>query len=531
MILSDVMPHFIEGVSLFLLLLSFGGLAWMLDRRFGRMPSDFVASGFLLFVLTFVLSRWFGCGPRLTSLLLGMCTLAGLVGFTLQFRREPRTAARCLGLATLFTMIYALAWLVPVNPSAVDPKHYAMNAAWAMQDDWFWANFDAFADLKNRAKDIFSTNSFSRLGCAALSFIHNPLGLSIDLGTIQREQIFMLALTVFVAFGAFFRHGTGQPILRIGLAVLCGGIVLGKYHLVSSLIGGQVNQTLAILLFTIVLSDSWEYLETGETPWRSMASCFLLPGVYPETVWMIPFIFLTLLAIVRRFHGKRILIALVLGIVCTGLNIIYQGSTFVDYLIYQSTAKPGWWPLGNYKGTVLEIFSVIACGGVSPKIGSVLLVLIAVLTGSSLWFVRREPVSQGLLRVFFPVGIVAIMTCCITLAISKTGNENYAVFKMAGWFAPLLAFGVYALGVAALRSQWPLWWRCLTLLIVFGMAGASWMGSLNFLREFPLQEPQASVRFVTPPPAELEVRGLYDPTWVAELAPWRNIPLRKKDTK
>jgi len=529
MILSDVMPHFTEGVSLFLLLLSFGALAWMLDRRFDRRPCDFVASGFLLFVLTFVLSRWFGCGPRLTSLLLGMCTLAGLVGFTLQFRREPRRGAKSLGLAILFATIYALAWFVPVNPTAVDPQHYAMSAAWAMQDEWFWANLDAF-DLKNHAKGIFLANSFSRLGCAALSFTHNPLGLSIDLGTIQRGQIFMLALTAFVALGAFFRHGTGHPVLRTGLAVLCAGIVLGKHHLISNLIGGQVNQALAILLFTIVLSDLWQYLETGETPWRSMGSCLLLPRIYPETVWMLPFIFLTSLAIMSRFHGKRILVALVLGITCAGLSIIYQGSTFVDYLIYQSTAKPGWWPLENYKGTVLEIFSVIACG-VSPKIGSVLIALLAVLTGSSLWFVRREPVSQGLLRVFFPVGIVAIMTCCITLAISKTGNENYAVFKMAGWFAPFLAFGVYALGVAALRSQWPLWWRCLTLLIVFGMAGASWMGSLHFLREFPLREQQASVRFVTPPPSELEVRGLYDLIWVAELAPWRNIPLRKKGTE
>ena len=530
MTLSHAMPHFIEGISLFLLLLSFGGLAWTLDRRFDRRLCDFAASGFLLFLLTFVLCRWFGFGPRLTSFVIGMCTLAGLVGFTLQFQREPHTAAKSLGLATLFAMIYALAWFVPVNPGAVDPKHYAMNAAWAMQDDWFWANLDAF-DLKNHAKTLFLHDCARRLGCGALSFTHNPLHLAIDLGTIQRGQVFMLANTGFVAFGAFFRHGTGQPFLRAGFALLCTLIVLGNHHLVSSLIGGQVNQTLAVLLFTIVLSDLWQYLETGETPWRSMASCLLLPGIYPEAVWVIPFIFLTSLGIVSRFHSKRIWVALILGITCVSLGIIYHGRIFMEYLINQSAAKPGWYPLENYKSTVLETFSVIACG-VNPKVGKVLLALLAILTGSALWFARREQTSQRLFRVLFPVGIVGAMTCFIMLAISKTGNENYAVFKMAGWLCPLIAFALYGLGIAALRSPWPLWWRSLTLLVVFGMAGTSWIGSLNLLGDFPLREQQPSVRFVGPPPAaELKIGGLYDPVWVAELAPWRNIALRNKNTE
>jgi hypothetical protein len=227
------------------------------------------------------------------------------------------------------------------------------------------------------------------------------------------------------------------------VAVGIGG--MGVYNAISILSGGQLQQAFAVF---VALGCLWLAREAPRRPAAILFGIggFLLSASYPEFLVAVPLYSLVFAIIVGQSLRAT---ATQFGGLIAGFavqTLLTQGASFW-HLVIQSSALPGWAPVPNppdWPGAVLADIILQT----RPPLLTLPLVGLAGIAAWTRW--RPSHHSETVPR--HAMILLALSSLVWVLALVRTSNLDYAVFKLGGWLGPGIVLLCFWLA-NALRGQ------------------------------------------------------------------------------
>lgn len=545
----SILPFIVEGATYILVIYGFAGISTLFITRKSNRQSltDILYSGFILYLVFFIIIRWLQLPRDILLTLLSISLLTGCILLIQYLSKNTKYIKEIVIIFLVLLLIYLGFYLVPFIIFGIDQQHYAMDMASAMNLDWIQNHENI---LGAGSKDFFiNIHHYNRAGVSALGWLNNLSNVSINGGTVQRHILFYFAFTIIQFFQiALIKTKKIANIKNLQLLPFLL-VLMGENYLLSLNIG-QLNAAMGLfLLISIVLEivllnqESWKWLDS----WRLCLLVFLLLTSYTEIILMMP-----LFVIVAFFWFSEIrmgsffktLIPLSLGILIT---VIFKFSLFNNYLLNQGKAVVGYYPLGdNFSPTFFNILGIITSSYSSTPYGiSILVILITMLIVFNICFLKnilKSTVNNKGIAIFHLCLLwlaLIYYTVIASTAISMTTNKNYMVFKLSSWTAPLIAIGLYIFWCRIAQIDKIKNIKILTFILIICLSIFSGYNSVNFLlTAFKDYHTQPIVSFVQdtenielrnrPDLAYGQTAPLYDPAWVLNLAAWKNIAVTFK---
>jgi len=467
--------------------------------------------------------------------------IIGLGLFARMILQEKPAIKSFIFCTALFFLAYFSLYLLPQIVGGIDSKHYAMDMAWFMNLDWLKSNSNV---LGWGSESLFvDANNFHRAGTSALGWLNNLSNISITTSTVQRHILFYLILTAIQFFRLALTNKRSKLFLHLSVTTLLFLILAGSHYLQSLFSFGQLNAAMGVfLLISIVLEiiqinqTNWHWLEG----WRLCLLVFLLFITYTELIAILPIFIAAAYLFPGKVSLKKLLwnsIPILLGIVPV---FIIQHQRFVKYLIGQSKAAVGAYPLGtSFRTDIGTIGSNLISSVSSTNYGILVMFIMIALFILFTALLFREPKYDKLSAMIKAILLwlcVIYSVILISVSMHTTPNPNYVLFKLASWTAPFLAIMLLALW-SHLEHTPKHFFKVSSLIIASCLALFSGFNSIKFLARYMHAPAQTLPQFVSKPTdlvlnkTDSQGRFLYDMDWVKRLAPWKNIPIKSNANK
>jgi hypothetical protein len=325
------------------------------------------------------------------------------------------------------------------NEDAADPPFYAVSPFVLFRSDWLAQNVAGLPDTA----PIMGTLQIVEITRASASAILWPVALVGDgLGV---GQVTEAAAGLLIVAGLLCADLVPHAVNRwVAAATGIGGI--GVYNALAVLSGGQLQQAVALL---VVLACLW--LARACINARAASFIFAIGGFeisasYPEFLVALPIYVAALAVIQHQPRGTTIaqLVGLIAGF---GIEQALIGGASLSYLLNQSAVAPGWEPLPYPPGSVVEVLVDLVLQ-TRPPVAFLAFVGLATALFWARW--RSDETPERVPRhalLLLALGCLAWM-----VALIRTPNLDYAVFKLGGWLGPGLLLLMWGL-VHSLSNQ------------------------------------------------------------------------------
>src|SRR3989339_1434531 len=196
---SFILPLVVESSVYIFVIYGFAGISTLfITKKYNaNILTDVIYSGLILYLVFFVIMRWIQLP---TDALVALLIAILIVGYALLFQyisKNWKFVKPLIIFTIIILLIYISLYIIPIFLGPVDPKHYSMDMAWAMNSDWVKMHFNV---LKGAIEPLaFLWMPYARAATSALGWLNNLVGVSINLGTVQRH-ILLYSLFTFVQF-------------------------------------------------------------------------------------------------------------------------------------------------------------------------------------------------------------------------------------------------------------------------------------------------------------------------------------------
>jgi len=395
--------------------------------------------GFLLFIALFAIGAEFRMAFSVAiGATVGFISV-GTVGLVRTLFGDWRAVVPHVLIGFGMAAFWVLGASIAGNEGAADPHFYAVSPFVLFRSDWVARNVPGLPD----SAPILSTLQIVANTRASASAVLWPVALVGDgLGV---GQVTEAAVGLLLVAGLLTADLVPASVHRWVAAVTgIGGI--GVYNGLAALSGGQLQQAVALL---IVLACLWLTRACASTRAALLILTiggFAISASYPEFLVALP-MYVAALAVIRH-QSLRTTVAQ-LGSLIAGFGLeqaLTAGASFA-YLLDQSVVAPGWAPLPQPPGSAAEVLIDLVLQTRPP------VVLLALAGLASLFFWARWRGGEPSAKVPRHALVLLAFGCLACLvALVRTPNLNYAVFKLGGWLGPALLILMWWL-VDALRDQ------------------------------------------------------------------------------
>ena len=399
--------------------------------------------------------------------------VAALYGCTRSAGPEPRHGPLRLLLAALAGASFLAFASVKSLLGGGDPLNYAYLATVMFRDAWVreWiAHLPAYGALTS----LQEVTALTRAPAVAALWLPAALGWNLDANRVTATSAWFLALAVVLLADTL--SGFAPPLVRLILAA--GGV--GAFNAVSAVTFGQLNQSVALVA---ALAAVW-CCRFSEAPRARLVTLGIMGNVlvaaYPEFLPAVPLYFGCIVLLRRTsFRGA----ACEAAVITLGALLVQASTRLASarYLLGQRFAAPLAWPLPAAPGNVAEVWSTILLE--RARWAWLLPALIGVVLYVWKSAPQKPPARPAGAAVRAVLIGLALMAGMWSWAALRSGNINYATFKLGGWLGP----GLFLLGWLLLPPAGPTARRVLAaalLTLAVGRA-ADLGGELRRMTAFP----------------------------------------------
>lgn len=436
----QLVQHPIYFVPFALVLLAASGIGRLMLRSSVRAgpAREAVANtivGVLVLLACFTLAMELGAPFEAASVALGVIAAIGLTAWGVDVVLRPKgRRERLLVPAAGLGLLMAASWL-PVNMGAADPPNYAYVTSTALER--VWVNQNVVTGPVPGLVGINTETTVSRASSIGVLWPWAALGWAISPAMVAEAAQWLLLGTLVLLVDVL----DGWAPLPGRLLLAAGG--LGAFNEETVLGNGQIGQSFAIaaavagIWLASNLRSGWaRLLMLGVVGYTATAG-------YTEIVVVLP-LYVGCLCVLRPRGWRDALSvagALLLGVLAADLAT--RGET-LQYFLHQSTTSPNDWPLPTNPDSVLDVWQWMLLGRAFPRLLTLLLLPVAVY---AVWLARFiQPPGRRFTSLDGAVlGGAVVLLGFLTWATLRSGNVNYATFKVSGWVGPMLLVGGWAL--------------------------------------------------------------------------------------
>jgi hypothetical protein len=351
------------------------------------------------------------------------------------------------------------------NQSAIDPWFYAASPFFVFRSDWLDANLAALSVDPDFAAP-FQAVVVSRAAASAVLWPLALLGAGISIGQVSEAGVGLLLVAAILCADLV---DSTRAWVRLALGL--GSVAI--YNAISILTGGQLNQAMALV---IVVGCLW--LVRATTNLFSLAvlglGSYIISASYPEFLVVLP---LYILALAVKFNQRLSITALQFMATFAGFGVeqvISRGGS-LGYLLYQSSASAGWTPLPFTPTSPTEAVLDLVLETRPPWLAVGLVAL-----WTAIFWLRWRPKTASTGVPTYVAPSLAILCVVWAIAILRSPNLNYAVFKLGGWLAPGLILLAWWLA-NALEGQWRRFVEACVLALALARSAALLFGGIEVL--------------------------------------------------